>query len=353
MEVNNILIQLPREMMKEYRTWDPRIGYEMKRLREEGTVAFFDYNLYRFPLDALIEDIKHYRSIEPPIIWLQDEDSWKYYRAVSERIMKEFGAHQQMGWMGGKWVGEKRANAQMDWGLLDLDFYRTHSPLPYKTTLGWRARGHVQFRLPKGSMAPRNVMRELMRLKQLYWYDSLVWSDDLSADFEWTFKILKELDDNQISFEYAAEARYDKLDTGIIVKLRDSGLRLLDFGELPITIANVDTYRSEYVKLISAIEVCRKQGVWPIWTWVIEDNTAYKKEDAKAAIEMNKTYQNVQPLKVLPDQDRLNDDDYIGYLNRWSAGDFRPHFDFRGRGLNPLEIQGLFRCFERGTPEFL
>ena len=256
--------------------WNPDLAYELAVEEQSGVNIFcIDNAMYRLDVEVLKVEVE---KIEPDKIILYG--SYPEYRYIKQyltyfkeavvrgfpetplRIKTEKGA-----------VPPRNLDLlpSPSWNLIPVEDYFRNSPLPYTMDTATITRRAVyKSRWNGKAQSPKKVAETLRYLKLRYNYDYITFQDDFTENIDWTYGFLKRLDDYDLTglFIWSCQADPQKIDRNLIVKMRESGCRLIDYGVADATITRDMPYMT---RLQAAIHSAKTLSVQPLIQTVIGD----------------------------------------------------------------------------------
>lgn len=331
MTVDYAVVQVPSQLLQPPLHWDPRLAYQLKKLRNEGIVAFLDWALWRIPLEVLILDIQQYEPMKT-ILWCPDYEALPYALKLQKRVGGVImGLPQRDDLNQEKWSHKP---GYMDLDLFERDRYYENSALPYGLdSAQWKQRIPLQFRLG-ATPGYKLCAKVITNLKIKWWFDSATWLDNVTEDTVWTLKLLHTLEKNDVSFQFSCRASYNRIDQYLINRLRDHGCRAIDFGEIP---TNIFEDQGEKERLEGALMACRKSEVTGVLRYVIDENSTFT--NCRDAVKFSKQYDFVHLPKVDIPYEKLSIDEILEV----SAERF-----WNPTSWSDLELLGTIRAMEQG-----
>lgn len=338
-KVDWIVVQVPSQLLNPPRYWDPRLAFELAHLRQEGVVCFLDWSFFRFPMEVMLKDLRQYESDNPIVLWA-DYDAYLNARHLTSRlknyVVRGFPYGKDLPINRDRWIGAKTVTTLPDpsWHQFEREGYWEHSALPFTAdTMVWKQRVPLQFRFPRGAVKPREAARMIRKLKVKWWFDSADWLDDLTEDARWTLKLLRILEEMDMDYPYTCRARYDKIDAGLIVKLRESGCRVIDFGEVPVSAFDREADRE---RLQGAVLECRRRNVFPTLHYAIDEGATMG--NCREATAFALAHDLIHKPEVYKDYGAA-DDEELELMNKdlWNPTDF-----------TELQLLGVISAMEKG-----
>lgn len=266
--------KMVKERLRPPPLWDPDLARHLHDLNSKGRVAFFDWRYLRMRVDALAADLEQYEA-EKVILW-GNVACYSKMKDLAGRLKDEFIIMGELNGVLGRLMAERLPNcSKWDYpakdltphlNLFDLEGYWRGSWLAHSMdTAMWKRRIPLSFSELK--VTPRMAARVVRTAKLKYGFDSVSFLDDATADSVWWLRMFRFLEEDECRFGFTIQTDFEKLDSGLVTKLREHGCRVVDLGDIPLPSLRGAGRRERFQGAVMAIE---RANVSPALTYMLD-----------------------------------------------------------------------------------
>lgn len=339
-EVDYLYVQLPQDLRHMPRHWDPELAFELGKHRDNmDDVTLVDWAFYRTNVNVISDEIKKYRVRKDVVLWGGPE-SYRYLQQLvpfleeyvvvgfSKKLSSRLGLPVRL-------LDKKVSHYTVpNFDLFDVGYF-AQSKLPFTIeTQTWGRRIPIRFRFRK-SIRPRRAAEILRSIKMKYWFDSLDWVDNVTADREWTLKLLDEMTRLEVvpNVQFVCKASYRRIDAPLLRELKEAGCKVISYGEIPTSIFDDDIERQ---RIQAAMFEAQRRDIFPSFTVVLDEDS--NQENCRAATEFMVAIDGLHRPQVKADYEKASEEDILSMNNgTWNPTSF-----------SDVELLGVQAAMEKG-----